>query len=91
MTVSIMALSVEDLIQQINATDQTSFSSDADARIRLILAAQALVARLETPWEFIQRIWLQEVCSLAFESPASASYDIDLQLGHKARLPSFPA
>ena len=56
-----MSSVIEELIRSINATDRSTVNGDGDARVRLILAAQALAIRLETPCDFVQRVTWQEV------------------------------
>jgi len=56
-----MSSTIEELIERINLTRRADIGDNADARIKLILAAQALVSRIETPNEFIQRVTFQEV------------------------------
>ncbi|KAI2465128.1 S-adenosyl-L-methionine-dependent methyltransferase [Annulohypoxylon bovei var. microspora] len=44
----------QDLIQTLNKIEANSFINDGE-RIQAVLAAYALVSRLETPWEFVAR------------------------------------
>ncbi|KAI0139592.1 S-adenosyl-L-methionine-dependent methyltransferase [Hypoxylon sp. NC0597] len=44
-----------DLIRTLNSIGANSFSNDGE-RIQAVLAAYALVSRLETPWEFVARL-----------------------------------
>ncbi|MCJ1317167.1 hypothetical protein MMC15_002490 [Xylographa vitiligo] len=45
---------VQDILESLNQIDSPSFANDGD-RIQAVVAAYALVARLETPWEFVLR------------------------------------
>lgn len=56
-----MPSDIHKLIQTINTIEQSDLVDDADSRIKLLQAAQALSIRLETPWDFAQRITWQEV------------------------------
>ena len=56
-----MSTNIEELIEKINSVDQSNVGTNADARAMLLQAAQALSIRLETPWEFVQRVIWQEV------------------------------
>ena len=48
------------LLQQLDAVDK-SLLADDDTRVRLLTAAQACCRRLETPFEWVQRMTWQEV------------------------------
>ena len=63
-----MSSQVEELLEKINAIDQSNLGSDDNARSKLILAAQALTTRLETPWDFVQRMTWQEVGRPSFSN-----------------------
>ncbi|KAK3940206.1 O-methyltransferase-domain-containing protein [Diplogelasinospora grovesii] len=45
---------VQDILQTLNNIDVDLFTNDGD-RIQAVVAAYALVSRLETPWEFVLR------------------------------------
>ncbi|KAJ5733504.1 hypothetical protein N7493_002290 [Penicillium malachiteum] len=51
--------SVETILKSINDINSDSFETDGD-RANTLLAAYALVSRLETPWETVSRIVLNE-------------------------------
>ena len=56
-------MSVEDttrLLEQIQSIDRPSLS-DESTRVRILMAARALCQRLETPFEWVQRMTWQEV------------------------------
>jgi hypothetical protein len=46
------------ILDRINAN---SFSDEGE-RIQAVFAAYALVSRLETPWEFVARLCMGQVC-----------------------------
>lgn len=48
-----------DVLGTLNAINANSFGADSD-RINALLAAYALVSRLETPWERIARMCMGE-------------------------------
>jgi hypothetical protein len=48
------------LIHTLKEIDANSFSDDGE-RTQAVLAAYALVARLETPWEFLARFCMGQV------------------------------
>lgn len=58
-----------DVLGTLNAISANSFDAESD-RIKALLAAYALVSRLETPWERIARMCMGEA------SPGQSS-DID--------------
>jgi hypothetical protein len=51
---------VQDTLQTLNQIDTDSFANDGD-RIQAVVAAYALVSRLETPWEFVLRTCMGQV------------------------------
>ena len=51
---------VQDILETLNQIDSPSFANDGD-RIQAVVAAYALVARLETPWEFVLRTCMGQV------------------------------
>ncbi|KAJ5621336.1 hypothetical protein N7528_006119 [Penicillium herquei] len=51
--------SVETILKSINDINSDSFETDGD-RVNALLAAYALVSRLETPWETISRMVMNE-------------------------------
>ena len=55
-----MELETSRLFQQLQSLDRTSLPDD-DARTQALKAAQALCHRLETPFEWVQRMTWQEV------------------------------
>ena len=57
-----------DLLQQLRSTDESSLSGD-DARVEVLRAAQELCQRLETPFEWVQRMTWQEVSKIANTRP----------------------
>lgn len=48
------------LLQTLEGMNAESFGNDGE-RIQAVLAAYALVSRLETPWEFIARLCMGQV------------------------------
>ncbi|KAJ5730335.1 uncharacterized protein N7483_004843 [Penicillium malachiteum] len=66
--------SVEIILKSINDINSDSFETDGD-RVNALLAAYALVSRLETPWETVARIVLNEPLLAA-----SLKILVDLQL-----------
>ena len=61
-----MSMHVNEFIERMNGLGQGDIRDDPDMRVRLLQACQALSMRLESPWEFIQRIIWQEVRGLNF-------------------------
>ena len=51
---------IETFLENINQIQPEDFSSDGD-RNQALLAAYALVARLETPWETVLRLCMNQV------------------------------
>lgn len=51
---------IEAVLNNINAVNANSFESDGD-RSRALLSAYALVSRLETPWDAISRLCMNQV------------------------------
>ena len=54
----------EDLVATLNGISSDTFSNDGD-RIQALLAAYALVSRLETPWDFVLRLCMGQVLDLS--------------------------
>lgn len=54
---------VEELMQTLNGINADTFSNDGK-RIQTLLAAYALVSRLETPWDFVLRLCMGQVLTL---------------------------
>ena len=54
------------LVQQLRSIDRPS---NNDTRVQILTAAQALCHRLETPFEWVQRMTWQEVSNLALSLP----------------------
>lgn len=54
----------EDLVATLNGIGSDTFSNDGD-RIQALLAAYALVSRLETPWDFVLRLCMGQVLDLS--------------------------
>ena len=57
-----MSPDIDELVGNINAIDRSTIGGDAEGRTKLMLAAQSLMTRLATPWDFIQKVTWQEVC-----------------------------
>ena len=53
----------KELVETLNEISSDTFSNDGD-RIQALLAAYALVSRLETPWDFVLRLCMGQVLSL---------------------------
>lgn len=51
---------VEGIVQTLNGISPASFANDGE-RIQAVVAAYALVARLETPWDFVLRLCMGQV------------------------------
>ena len=49
------------VLHDLNAITAESFANDGE-RNQAVLAAHALVSRLETPWEFVARLCMGQVC-----------------------------
>ena len=56
----------EELGKILNGISNDTFSNDGD-RIQTLLAAYALVSRLETPWDFVLRLCMGQVLDLSIE------------------------
>ena len=54
----------EQLVATLNEISSDTFSNDGD-RIQALLAAYALVSRLETPWDFVLRLCMGQVLDLS--------------------------
>lgn len=54
--------SVATVLQAIQGLSRSSFTDDGD-RIQVLAAAYALVSRLETPWDTVARLCMNEVSS----------------------------
>lgn len=59
------SLDFEGLMQTLNGINDDTFSNDGQ-RIQALLAAYALVSRLETPWDFVLRLCMGQVLTLTF-------------------------
>ena len=53
----------EELIQTLNGINVDTFDNDGK-RIQALLAAYALVSRLETSWDFVLRLCMGQVLTL---------------------------
>lgn len=51
---------VQKLLQSLEGINAESFGNDGE-RIQAVVAAYALVSRLETPWEFVARLCMNQV------------------------------
>ena len=54
------------LVRQLRSIDRPS---DNDTRVQILTAAQALCQRLETPFDWVQRMTWQEVSNLTLSLP----------------------
>lgn len=50
----------QELLQTLEGMNAESFGNEEE-RIQAVLAAYALVSRLETPWEFVARLCMSQV------------------------------
>ena len=55
---------LQNLLNLVQCLDDSSFANDQE-RGQALLAAYALVIRIETPWETIVRIGMGQVCSIS--------------------------
>ena len=55
---------LQKLLHLVQGLDDSSFANDQE-RGQALLAAYALVSRIETPWETIVRIGMGQVCSIS--------------------------
>ena len=63
-TLETMSSETTRLLQQLRSLDRSS-PSDEDARVQMLTAARELCQRLETPFEWVQRMTWQEVSKRA--------------------------
>ena len=56
------------LVQQVRSIERTALPDD-NSRVQLLTAAQALCQKLETPFEWVQRMTWQEVSSTTLGFP----------------------
>ena len=61
------------VLQSLDSIDAGSFDNEGD-RIGAVVAAYALVARLETPWEFLARTGMGQVRTRSVNSYAQAAF-----------------
>jgi hypothetical protein len=62
---------VQDILQNLDQIDTHAFANDGD-RIQAVVAAYALVSRLETPWEFVLRTCMGQVRNSSIFIPLSS-------------------
>lgn len=53
---------IQAVLHDVESLNGKSFANEGE-RSKALLAAYALVARLETPWEFVARFCMGQVCS----------------------------
>ncbi|KAL7928632.1 S-adenosyl-L-methionine-dependent methyltransferase [Trichoderma chlorosporum] len=70
-------LSIDEVLKSLNSINSENFTADGD-RSKALLAAYALVSRLETPWESVARLCMNQPALIASWKTAK-----DLQLFEK--------
>jgi hypothetical protein len=61
-----------EIVQTLSEITPESFANDGE-RIQILTAVYALVARLETPWDFVLRLCMGQVCASRTLSPKENS------------------
>lgn len=60
---------LQQFLKTLKSVDAVSFANDAD-RIQAVVAAYALVSKLETPWEFVLRTCMGQVLRFSLFPPS---------------------
>lgn len=68
--------SIDAVLKDLASIDENSFSTDGD-RSKALLGAYALVSRLETPWDTVARLGMNQVSAYLTQTCSDYRHHVD--------------